>query len=237
MKIFYYPVFISLILLVSCAGQRNKILFHPGSAHEGEQTLNYETWIIIEAQRNDIPEWVNIYLDAENDHQKIENLDKFSGKYVFTGENRGDNINILNQWANSFSVTFDFPRLVAHRVEKKLISSASLYPDDEYGEYFVSLIRRIFDSEFSGAVKEETFWVKRRLISVNDDNEDEEEFRITDIPVGSERYEIFILISTEKESLQKQIREIMANVRSNVSVTRDQAAAINRVQANFFERF
>jgi len=241
MKKLWLGLFIIMILVASCAGQKGKVIFHPGSEYNGGQTAKQETWQIIEAQNPyEIPEWVSIYLEGkvlENGYRQIESLDQFSGKYVFIGESRGDNINILKQWANGYSTVQDLPRLIAPRVERRLVAAASLYPDDEYGEYFVSMIRKVSDGEYYGALKELSFWVKRQLVPNEDDDEDDDEFPQTDIPLVTERYEYFVLISVDREALQKQLREIMSNVRLSVSVTREQAAAIARVQNTFFEGF
>jgi len=229
---------------VSCAGQRGRVIFHPGSAQEGEHPVLHETWQVIETQNGGgeagIPEWLKLYLDTEvrnNKFPEIEALDRYNGKYVFIGENRGDNINVLKQWVRVFSVTQDLPRLVAQRVERRLVTAASLYPDDEYGEYFVNMIRSISNGEFAGAVKDETFWIKRQLVIVENEDENEDEFPAEDIPFVTERFEIFVLVSINKDVLQGQIRSIMSDVRAAVTVTRDQASAINRVQNTFFERF
>ena len=111
----------------------------------------------------------------------------------------------------------------------------SLYPDDEYGEYFLGMITKVSDGEFPGAVKEQTFWVKRRIIPV--EVEDGDDVPPPETPLVTERYEYFIMISIDKEALQRQIRNIMAEVRTAVTVTREQSSAINRVQNTFFEGF
>ena len=240
MKRFYIALYVLAMLLASCAGQRTKVMFHPDPVDDSAQPVIREAWQIIESQsgaNGAIPEWVGLYLEGEsrkNSYTRIETLGNMAGKYVFIGDNRGGNINILNQWANGFSPAYDLPRLVAQRVERKLIAAATLYPDDEYGEYYVSMIRKVSDGEFSGAVNEQVFWVKRRLILP--ENESENEFTAAD-PTATERYEIFILISIDRDTLQRQLREIMAEARSSVSVNRDQSAAITRVQNTFFEGF
>jgi hypothetical protein len=52
-----------------------------------------------------------------------------------------------------------------------------------------------------------------------------------------DRYEFFVLISVDKETLQKQIQEIMTNIKTKVPPTRDQAAAITKIKNTFFEGF
>jgi hypothetical protein len=220
--------FFLIILFTACVLQRGKKVLQP----EPEDPGLRETWEIIETQngpgQEGIPLWVNCYL--EGDARKIETLDSYNGKYVFIGENRGD-FNALRQWANGFSPMQDVPGLVARRVENRFISATSLYPDDAYGEYFTEMMKKVSDGEYPSAVKEQTFWIKRKIIL--DASETANEKPDAEI----ERYEYLILVTIEKEILQKQIRDMMAAVKSPASVTREQTAAFNKIQNTFFEGF
>ena len=237
----YVPVLPLMFFFVfaSCAGQHSKVIFRPenGQDQKQEQTDPLESWQIIESQNGTgdtgIPGWVRQYYDG--DISGIESSEPYAGKYVFVGDNRGENFNALQRWANGFTAAQDLPGLVAQRVEQRLISQASLYPDDEYGEFFVTMIRNISDGEYSGAEKDQTFWIKRKVIVVNEEIEIDAEYpRAQTI---AERYEFQVLLSIDREILQRQIREIMNAAKASSTATREQAAAINRVQQNFFEGF
>ena len=230
---------LALIMCISCSGYRNRVIIRPDTAQDirPESTDPLESWQLIESKNGpdaaDIPEWVYCYFN--NDSQAAESLDQFTGKYVFIGENRGGNFNALMQWSNGFSAVQDLPRLLAARVERRLVSSATLYPDDEYGQYFENLIKKVTDGEYPDAVKEQTFWIKRKIIPVNDENASDD-----DIPQQTadlERYEFLVLISIDRGALQKQLSEIMSDIKTTVSPTRDQTAKINRMQQTFFEGF
>jgi hypothetical protein len=226
------------VLFTACIGQKNGMILRPELGPEGSsQTGPQEIWQIIETQNglpgNGIPEWVSLYLNEGI--PSLEALDRYGSFYVFIGGNRGSNLTALKQWAKSFSPAQDFPRLLAQRVENRLTASASLYPDDEYGEYFEKLMKQVSDAEYP-AVKEEQFWIKRMRIpdAVEDDDPDalsEQE------PSPTERYEFFILLNIDKDSLQNQIRRIMAGIKTDRPPTREQSAAINRVQNSFFTGF
>ena len=247
MKRYSFIPLIAASLLFACAGQKG-IIFLPDPALDRQELIDpLESWQIIESQNGSgetgIPEWVRRYYNKEiygAAFWGIESLDQYSGKYIFTGENRGENYNALLQWANGFTAEHDLPRLVAARVERRLVSSASLYPDDEYGQFFENLIKKVSDGEYPGAVKEQTFWVKRKMIPTNAESPDGE------IPAGdeqpqtdaiTERYEFLVLISINREALQKQLQEIMAGIKTIITPTRDQTAKINKVQQTFFEGF
>ena len=233
-----------LILFAACAGQEKKVIFRPDTTNNPqEQARPFDTWEIINSQNGqnpeDIPEWVRWQID--NDINEIEAMDRFSGKYIFIGENGGSNFSALQQWANGFTAEQDLPRLITRRAERRLVSSASLYPDDEYGEYFEFLIREISNGEYLGAVKEQTFWLKRKM-PVNTDADGSggtgsSGSAQSNLNAAKERYEFFVLISVDKETLQKQIQGIMTRIKTKIAPTREQAAAVARIKSSFFEGF
>lgn len=223
-------------LFAGCAGQRESVILRPDPAQDisQEQTGPRETWQIIEAQDNAdaaaIPDWVNFYLN--NDIRGIEALDALSGRYVFVAGNRGDNFNALQQWANGFAIAQDLPYLIALRVEQRLVGAAALYPDDEYGEYFANMIKQVSDGEYTEALKEQTYWVKKSIQVINTE--------YGETPPEStefERYEFMVLVTINKETLQENIKHIMANIKTAAAPTRNQAAAIKKINETFFEEF
>jgi len=222
------------VVLAACAGQKNTVIFTPEPVQETQkQEETPESWEIVESQNGAsdarLPVWVRLYLD--NNVRELETLDAYSGRYMFVGESRGENFNALQQWANNFAIEHDFPRLIVQRVEQRFFNSASLYPDDEYGEYFASMIREVSDAEYSGIAKEQSFWIKKKITIIS--GEDTETPQVT----YSERYEFLVLVSVNRELLQRKIREIMAGIKTAVPPTREQAAAISRVNRTFFEGF
>jgi hypothetical protein len=217
-----------ILFLSSCAGEPQKIVFDPSSSPDpllinpSDEAPGSET--ISETQNgpgSSLPLWVDRFL--ESGAAGVEALASYSGKYVFIAENRGSNFAALGQWASGFAAAQDFPRLAAARIEKKLIAAASLYPDDEYGDFFENFIKAASDAAYSGAVKEETFWIKRGT------------------PPGleylraGEVYYFFVLISIDKRALQSQIRDIMATIKA--APAKDQADTISRIRQIFFEGF
>ncbi|MDR2718993.1 MAG: hypothetical protein LBB89_13145 [Treponema sp.] len=227
-----------IIIFFACVTKKEPVLFIPDPVQNKlqEQAGLSESWEIINSQNGspekEIPAWLRAYLDRGV--QGIESLDAYSGKYVFVGENRGNTINVLQQWADGFTTAQDMPRLIVQRVEKRLVASASLYPDDEYGEYFASLIKKVSDGEYPGADKEQTFWIKQKKIPGSVENENAETPPVND---DIERYEFFVLITINKEALQKMIQKIMADIKTNTAPTRQQRTAISAINQTFFEGF
>jgi hypothetical protein len=222
------PVFLTCLLVFSACIAPDKIIVPPQTS--GEQETNTESYQIDESQSGPagtaMPPWVSRYLSGGI--SELETMEAYSGKYVFMGQNRGNNFNALNQWIDMFNPAQDFPRLAAARIEKRLIAGASLYPDDEYGQYFEALVKNASDAEYPGAVKEDSYWIKP---SINTQAENQMPYAEQEI------YDFFILISIDKIALQNRIRELMAAIVTKVPPTRDQNAAINRIQQLFFEGF
>jgi hypothetical protein len=227
------------ILLIACASKKNNILFIPDPAQDNTQgqTGLSEYRQIIESEsgsgESGLPAWVRGYLDGGV--RGIESLDTYRAKYMFVGKNRGENLNVLRQWADGFTATQDLPRLIAQRTERRLVDAAVLYPDDEYGEYFERLIKRMSDGEYPGAYKEQTFWLKEKVKVISEEPAVDEELPKED--VFFERYEFLVLMSIDKETLRKQVEEIMGDIKTKSSPTRNQTQAINKIRKDFFEGF
>ncbi|MCL2193620.1 MAG: hypothetical protein FWB78_09525 [Treponema sp.] len=226
------------ILFASCIGQPPQRVIVPRDpvGTRFQQWLDpLETWKIVESQNGigdtDLPSWVRYFYTGRI--WMIENMERFNEQYVFIGRNQGSNFNALRQWAQNFSPEQDLARLIVHRVEHRFVVGAALYPDDEYGDYFMRVIRQVSNESFPSAVKEEMFWVRREKVSIDDDGFYDD----PQIEIITERFEYLVLISIEKEMLQSRLRQIMETVRATVSPTREQAAAISNIQQTFFEGF
>jgi hypothetical protein len=228
-----------ILFFTACATKKEPIVFRPDPVQNKlqEQTGPSESWEIIKSQNGspekEIPAWLRGYLDRGI--QGVESLDAYRGKYVFVGENRGVNINVLQQWADGFTTAQDLPRLIVQRVEKRLVASATLYPDDEYGEYFAAMIKEISNGEYAQAQKEQVFWIQQRKIpAVKEDAANSETPPERDNP---ERYEFFVLVSVNKEVLQEKIQKTMTDIKTHTAPTKEQRAAIANINQTFFEGF
>jgi hypothetical protein len=229
------PFLLAALLFAACTLQQGKVLFIPDPAQnvQEEQPGLSQSWQVIESQsgsgEDGLPAWVRGYFDRGV--RGIEALDAFRDKYVFIGKNRGENFNALQQWANGFTVAQDLPRLIVQRVERRLVAATALYPDDEYGEYYAYMIKRVSDEEYPGAVKGLVFWTKQKRIQTEDEAEASADSEQKNI------YEFLILVSIDREALQTQINNIMADIKTATAPTKDQTAAINKIRLTFFEEF
>jgi hypothetical protein len=220
-----FPALACVLIFSVCAGEPAKIIFPPENSPEPPgfqpenrgRIQNYQD----AALGGTIPEWVNRFLLQGS--RGVEDMEIYRDSYVFIGTNRGTNFNALGHWADGFTAVQDFPRLAAVRIEKRLLGAASLYPDDEYGDFFETLVKKAFDTVYAGAVKESSFWILRHY--------DEEDASVR------EQYEFFVLVRIGKSEFQAQVQVVMADIKTVNPPNRDQAAAINRVKVAFFEDF
>jgi len=179
-----------------------------------------------------LPDWLTAYITGGI--AKAEELNLYSNKYLFIGNSSGSNFIALSKWADNFTVVHDFPRLAAARIEKRMIYSGALYPDDEYGFFFERLIKKAFVADYPGAIKEETYWIKTLNNNVNEDMDADD---ANDANNYREIYDFFVFISIDKTAMQVIIKNMMAEVFAAVTPTRAQTSSIIRLQQNFFEGF
>jgi len=220
-------VYLIVIIFVSCVGQNNTLFIpEPDFSIYNESEKIIEISNIIETKDGagirGLPNWLLSYI--EGGIEAVERLDSYRDKYVFISVNEGDNFTALNKWIENFSPAHDFPILAAARIDKRIISSASLYPDNEYGMFYEAIIKNAYSSEYPGAVKEDTYWMK-----VWFERENTWEY--------TENYKFFVLITINKTAMQNIIRNMFSRSIGTVSVTVNQNNSINRLRQTFFERF
>jgi hypothetical protein len=202
-------------------------LQRPVGRVEETEDPRFVSWQILDYQNKDeggiVPIWVSSYLLGGN--QAVEKLQAYDGYYVFVSQNTGTNFSALEQWKAAFNPELDFARLAAVRIEKRFLATAQSYPDYEYGAYFEALIRLASDSVWEGATKDDEFWMLREFPEADG------------FMVKPEMYDFLILVKIEKSLLASQIRTLLQNVQPLSPLSRDQNAAVQRVQDRFFEEF
>jgi len=228
-KLFLITGIFNVMFFVSCVGQ-NSALFIAApdfSVYENGKTINIgsiiETKDGTSAER--MPEWLLAFINGGI--EAVEMLDLYRDRYVFIGINEGDNFTALSKWADNFSAEHDFAVLAAIRIENRLILSAALYPDDEYGIFFERLVKSAYSAEYRGVVKEETYWIRTRTNNQNGNLRSP----------SSETYNFFVLLTVGRNTMQNIIRIMMSQVNNAVSPTSSQTISINRLRQTFFQGF
>ncbi|MDR0486923.1 MAG: hypothetical protein LBG91_01615 [Treponema sp.] len=232
LKFCNYPViFFFAIFTFSCAGQDKTI--PPPVPEYKDEPVPFVIGEIIETQDGPENEYLPVWLDIffNGGIAEIEKLSFYRNRYLFIAENENANFIALGKWAENFTVIQDFSALAAARIEKRMIAAASLYPDDEYGAFYETLVKKAFSAEYPGATKEETYWIKI-LVSQEYGNAGADG---TNAP--QEVYKLFVFTSIDKTIMQNVVNRMIVETIAAVTPTRTQSAAIKSLQQFFFEGF
>jgi hypothetical protein len=114
--------------------------------------------------------------------------------------------------------------MVSARIEARFTGAAVSNPDEEYGRYFEALVINSTNASYSSAKTEEDYWIKKRYLDAEEVSE-------------REGYDYYILVSADREVLERQIRSILNRTTVEPAPTREQNTAIERLKASFFEGF
>jgi len=217
----------SALILCSCGvrGKNSPLIILPDANNQIENNNFIGIDEIIETRNGEgnanLPGWLLSYNNGGN--EAVEKMEQYYGKYCFVGRNEGYNFEALTSWADNYSETNAFTRLAAARIEKRLNFKIALYPDDEYGSFYEKFVKKSYDTEYTGASAEDTFWIKKPGTS--------EANGFQDI------YEFFVFISIDKTIMQDIVKKMMMEANKTVNPTRAQNNAINNIQLHFFEGF
>ena len=215
-------------LLASCTGKPAKLILSPDQTQAASE--NPVSYIITDyknkAGGENMPEWAERYFEGGT--AGIETMDIYTDRYVFVSRNEGSNFNSLIQWTRGFNAELDFPRLAAARIETRFTKSAP-FPDVEYGAYYEELIRTASDAVWTGAVKEDDFWILKNYFPSESEEPDQNQRK--------ESWEFFILVTINKNLFAYQLNNVFQKTKPNPAPTKIQTAAVNRVKDRFFSGF
>jgi hypothetical protein len=228
-KLFITANITCIFLFISCAGQSNAFFIPVPDFSIYENGITINRGDIIQTKDGVIlefmPEWLAAFIEGEI--EAVEALELYSDKYVFIAVNEGENFTALEKWAENFSAQHDFAVLAAIRIENRLVLNASLYPDDEYGPFFETLIKRSYNQTYTGVVKENTYWIKMR-------NNNENNVMRNSSP---EIYKFFVLLTIDRSTMQSIIRSMIMQTIAAVSPTGPHAVSVSRLRQTFFQGF
>jgi hypothetical protein len=87
------------------------------------------------------------------------------------------------------------------------------------------VVKTASDATYSGARKEADFWVLKRY------------FKEDGKTVDREVYDYYVLVTIDKETLKKQIENVLNGVKPDKPLTKEQQTAVDRVKQSFYEGF
>jgi hypothetical protein len=229
-KIFAAVFFLCAIIFFSCAGQTSTPFSPvPGAEYYSRDQKAVQIGNIIETKDGDenlyLPDWLSAFF--KGGIEEVEKNTAYYGKYVFIGSNEGVNFKALNIWADNFSAVKDFPVYAAKRIEKRMIYSALLYPDNEYGTFFETMVKKAHNTIYSGVVKEDVYWVK---VLNNGEN-------TGIVNNNTEIYTFFVLLTIDRITMRNIVNGMMTETITAVNPAGAHRNAVNRLRQYFFEGF
>jgi len=229
-RLLYYSIPV-LLFFVACAGSADRR--GPGPSETPGFFELPRLYAITDFKHNDegerMPEWVVRWL--EGGITEVEAMDAYHGRFVFISRSEGNNFNALSRWAEWFNADLDFPRLAAARIEARFGSGVS-NPDSVYGAFFEALIRTASDARWTGAVREDDFWIRRKFYLV-----EEEIFDPGETSPDEEDWKFLVLVTMDQSLFASQLNAVFRSVHPSPRPTREQTSAANRVKDRFFYGF
>jgi len=217
-------------IFASCAGGPGKQF--QASMENSQTAAAPGPYVIIDyknkAAGGTIPEWVNRWLRGGS--SGVETLVAYRDRYAFVARSEGNNFNALSQWNEGFSPDLDFPRLAAARIEDRFTSPLS-FPDNDYGSFFEALIRAASDASWTGAEREDDFWIYRKFLSPGTTGDDQNP------QASNESWEFMILLTIDKSLFASQLDAVFKDIKPSPLPSKSQIAAANRVKDRFYDGF
>jgi hypothetical protein len=206
----------------------------------------------------EVAEWVSLYINGGV--SALERLDEFAPYFVFVAEQSSPDLNTLLQWGRNFSLERDIPQLVLLRAYRRLTGNLSINPDDMYGSFFETFIKRLASLRWPAARKPYERWVLVRRIpllpptEISDSEASESDISDSDTPdaapseqslhqepgeasFDSRLYMYLILNLIERTEIESSLKLIMNDITLDKSLSRDQVQAINSIKSNLFNGF
>jgi len=217
-----------IFILLSCAAQENFITFPvpDKDLYNSENPVNIENIIESSDKNLDLPDWLAAFLGGGV--EGVRRIEANTGRYFFIASNQGVNFTALNKWADNFSVERDFPLFAAARIERRLNASNTVYPDEEFGIFYETLVKNAYSGEYNGAVKEDTYWIKTKVTGEGAGEEN---------MIRPEVYVFYVLITIDSAAMQNAFYNLFSRSFASAAPEGLQAAAINRLRQNFFTGF
>ena len=223
-----YAIFLLYILIVfSCAAQKKLAVFPAPDKTQNNNENPVEIANITDSRDMEgepyLPDWLSAFFDGGI--EEAEKIEAYAGRYLFIAVNQGVNFAALEKWADNYSVELDFPMLAAARIDRRMNVSNTMYPDEEYGIFYETLVKNAYSGEYQGAVKEDTYWIKTKIAGSGE------------YAALSEVFNFYVLISIDAAAMQAAVYNLFTQAIDAVAPAGAQAAAINRLRQNFFEGF
>jgi hypothetical protein len=190
-----------------------------------------------------LAEWAELYVNGGI--PALEKTDEFAPYYVFVAEQSSPDLDTLLLWRNNFNVEQDFPQFVFLRAYRRLTEDLSINPDETYGAFFETLMKRVISLHWPQARQYADTWLLVHYSMAEpaapELSEPSEPLPVFDEPAetldNSRLYMYLILIVIEKAEVENVLEALMDETAAGLTPRRDQAQAVNAVKSGFFYAF
>ncbi|MDR1257110.1 MAG: hypothetical protein LBJ86_05130 [Spirochaetaceae bacterium] len=234
-----------MLLAASCASRSQHDPL-PYTKPPEEAKLDFE--ILDYQDRADgaaLADWAALYMIGGI--PALEKTDEFAPYYVFVAEQSSRDLNPLLLWRDNFNVDQDFPQLFFLRVYRRLTEALSINPDETYGVFFETLMKRVVSLHWPQARQYAGTWLLARYYlaepaapqpAASEPSESSPVFEEQpETPNNSRRYIYLILTVIEKSEIENILKALMDETSAGLTLQREQAQAVNAVKSNFFSTF
>lgn len=201
-----------LLLLVGCASKKEPEAKELKGTVKTQVLEHKGTALAI----NELPIWVETYI--QKGIPALEKMPDFTEDYCFVAEESGSNLNAVQAWVEGFNMPQLIARNISTRVEATFSGAASGSTDGAYGTYFEDVVKACSDITYSGARKQNDWWVLVRRFDEKTSKKYVDEYRS------------YILYTIEKDLLDIQVLDVIEDTAKASDLTEDQNAAVNKVK-------
>ncbi|MDR0409196.1 MAG: hypothetical protein LBH18_02200, partial [Spirochaetaceae bacterium] len=134
----------------------------------------------------------------------------------------------------------DFPQLVFLRVYDRLTGNISAIPDDLYGSFFETMIKRTVTLRWARVQKYNGLWAIVRRVPSNrqlDQPDIPQEEVSADLYDDSSLYAYFVICLIDKTEIEEKLKTLMNDIAIDKTFSRSQISAVNSIKSNFFNGF
>ena len=162
----------------------------------------------------DIPEWV--VLDAN----ELEQEAQYSDVYVFKFESpRSQSLQGAELWTRNFTAAADIAQTVRNRVQVKF-AGAAVGDMDMVESYMEQVVLAFSDAQFSGYQRTADYWMQMRYYTPEG-------------RVDEDAYSYYALYTIPRNTLDRMIRDALANADRNQPASEEEQSARDRVKEAF----
>jgi hypothetical protein len=221
-----------MLIAVSCATRQNA----EGQFEEAIVLSVPRSYTVLEYKNTsgEIPQWLQYYLDA--DEKLVETLPDYTNDYIFVVNEKGVGLSALAKWSEYFRIEQDFSHAVFLRMYNRLLAESGGRPDYYLGDFFEIFLKKIAGHVFSGASREDDYWIKvsfeRDFADIDTADEDMES-----AAEPGEEFRYYILSKINRIPFQEEIMVLFATAYSEVTPDKLQTGVISRLQSTLFSGF